>query len=90
MADGADIEYGVVNALADQLPDLTPLYRAAYVFELESVERRLVVFGATQALVHEDETLFAMAPENEIMARTLWRRRGELLGVLWPPFEEKG
>lgn len=85
--DTQGIESAIHNALVDNLPNFTPLTRAAYVFELEAVEKRLRAFGATVAMAHEDETLFSVSPDNETLARTLWRRRGELLGLLWPGVE---
>ena len=87
--DTQGIESAINNALVDNLPDFTPLARAAYLFELDGVEKRLRIFGADVAMAREDETMFSVAPRNDALARTLWRRRKELLGLLWPVVDVK-
>lgn len=86
--DTQGIENQIYNGLVESLPDLTPLLRASYVYELQAVERRLEVLAGHEAMRYEDETLLNVTPADEQRARGLWKRRGELLGLLWPALEE--
>lgn len=83
MADRADIEAGVQSALVEALPDLTPLFRAAWVFELQEVEKRVLALQRAGAIASGDQ-------ESEKYQRQLgplWARRNELLSVLWPSLD---
>lgn len=81
--DTQGIESAIHNALVDNLPDLTPLCRAAYVFELQEVEKRLDALVELDAIRSPGEESKASKDTMEV----LWRRRNELLGLLWPAID---
>lgn len=85
--DTQGIENSVYNAIVESMPDLTPLVRAAYVFELNAVEKRLEPFGGHTAIQHEDETFLVREADSAAVVDALWRRRQELRGLLWPPLD---
>lgn len=78
--DSQGLPEGIENAISrglENLPDYTPLFRAAYVFELQEVEKRMEALGDVIE-VDQDSTDVVQALE------ALWRRRLELTGLLWP------
>jgi hypothetical protein len=84
--DTQGIESSVYNALVESLPDLNPLIRAAYVFELQEVEKRLDALGKLDAIRTPGEESKASKEAME----ALWQRRNELLGLLWPSLPSPG
>lgn len=76
--DPQSVEQGIYNALATL--DLSPLHRAAWVLELQEVERQLTALSRLHPLRDD-----ADAQASERAMSDLWKRRGELLGLLWPP-----
>ena len=77
--DSQSVEHGVYNGIVTAMPDLEPLVRAAYVFELQEVEKRLEALSHMHPLRGDSEQ-----PASTAAMEALWRRRNELLGRLWP------
>lgn len=77
--DTQGIENSVYNGIVQSMPDLEPLVRAAYVFELQEVEKRLEALSHMHPLRSDAEQ-----PGSTAAMEALWRRRNELLGRLWP------
>lgn len=80
--DSQAIEQGIYNGLVESLPDISPLHRAAWVIELQEVEKRLEALGHR----FENRHFGGDTEGQEIGAaiEALRGRRRELIGVLWP------
>lgn len=79
MGDDSYFDLGMHNALNEAL---TPLFRAAYVFELQEVEKRVIALQRGLAIADKDRR-----PDYERQLEALWARRNELLGLLWPALD---